>query len=146
MRLPPSSINVAASLEEQILACQDIFKLSELLRAQSHTSAPSKKLDAHLREFLRNPVPHLTSQVLTVYRYTGCKETEILEIAAAFLQRELYHDRWYDETITAIGWANEHLKYGETSSLTSAYEAFLLDIELAGDSELLEFCQGYRRD
>lgn len=146
MRLPPAtneSVDLTSALEQQILSCEDTPALCELLDTQAATAAPSAKLDAHLRRHLDHPVPLVTSKVLQVYRCTGCDDADILEAAAAYLRVSLYNAEWYDETITSIGWANEHLADGTVSPLTVAYADFVQEAEREGDDELLEFCRGY---
>jgi len=136
-----NGIDLAGSLEHQIISCVDKFRLCELLEVQAFTDAPSARLDTYLRRYLKRPVPFLTAHVLKVYRYTGSGNAEIHEAAATYLDMRLYNAEWYDETIASIGWAIEHLEDGTSSPLTVAYEAFLEEATRAGDQDLLDFCR-----
>ena len=148
MKMPPASrasINVQSNLEDAILRCNDVNTLYELLDKQATVAAPSAKLDAHLRTFIDEPVPHLTAAVFRVYRHTGSRDLTLHEAAAAYLTLRCYDGDWYDETINSIGWANELLGDGSQSPLVSAYQELLTEADDQGHDDLLEFCQGYRR-
>lgn len=145
MSLPPykgQNIDVGASLENAILACEDLFELRELLYELTLVSEHTEKTDGFLRDLLCRPVPGLTCRVLDVFRHEDAVDEQLHRLAAGFLTLPCFQSEWYDETISAICWAADHLKAEKRSPLTMAYEAFVHDAEAdGGEEDILRFCR-----
>lgn len=137
--------DLQAKLEDAIIQCSDVPALYDLLNQQAAVAAPSARLQRHLSKLIVDPVPGLTAEVFRVFQHTGCDDAAIQAAAAKYLTLSHYKGDWYDETIRAIGWANELKRDGAKSPLIPAYEELIVEAEATGEHDLLAFCDRYER-